>query len=698
MPYSIKKRLRTPVLSTLMLLLFAVSSLFVSISAAYRIHVEQNIKETEKQFTAIAILQPGEPFNSSIDLEEEFRGNLSLLDQYRRKKPVLLQKMLALYNLVETSENAVPDNREIFRGVCPSVWPVLSHHLIRWDNLPYSQAVLLAVTCQNVTYLTMEEVMQMCGSANISDLQYKVEFTVDEAIVLHPDYNQKTISFIGGYYDKNGNVPFTPGRRYVVSGYFVKVRTEMHGLHPGEYVLQAMTHHVFPRVALSGNVKIYPDPEEKEITYNGEKYSIWTFHDNTLYGIRAPLNSDMDTFWVENPNWADYRIKYLETNAHSLYVLTTDNIQSLPYFNQKKAWIVQGRGFTEDELAGEVQACLISEKLAAYNNLSVGDTLPLYLYEPQLEFNLKTYDDSIGSTNDKDLRGFVMPNIVGIFSGPDEPFGYSAYGLSVNTVIIPSRLITEPDRNKPYPPSVEAIFDFPVQLDENGSPIIDPREKLVNRARYNSLLQSSILYPDQFTAIIQPEKLKAFQKEAEKAGLSKYLLYHDQGFSALLQPIARLRASANMFAMLSAAVWAVLLAVLVILTRRERHEMGLMLTAGVKRGRAAAGMVAGWLALLLPALVLSGLLATAFFGGFTRAVLGNLLAGRDFSDTYSVGIMANSEVTAAELFAGMLNVSLPQTVLWIIILAQAVVYILILTARFGLMAFGKPRKLLRRRE
>jgi hypothetical protein len=87
----------------------------------------------------------------------------------------------------------------------------------------------------------------------------------------------------------------------------------------------------------------------------------------------------------------------------SLYVLTTDRLGSILYFNQKKSWIQEGREFTEEELSGGSPVCIISETLAKYNQLSVGDVIPLTLYKTSFYIEGDTLHD-INYMNDTLLK------------------------------------------------------------------------------------------------------------------------------------------------------------------------------------------------------------------------------------------------------------------------------------------------------
>ena len=78
----------------------------------------------------------------------------------------------------------------------------------------------------------------------------------------------------------------------------------------------------------------------------------------------------------------------LDINNHALPLIAVDKIGYQADFAREQARIVEGRDFSEKELSDGSRVAIISQSLAAANNISVGDTIDLSSYS--YDYNIPT--------------------------------------------------------------------------------------------------------------------------------------------------------------------------------------------------------------------------------------------------------------------------------------------------------------------
>lgn len=144
----------------------------------------------------------------------------------------------------------------------------------------------------------------------------------------------------------------------------------------------------------------------------------------------------------------------LNISNHSFAIIGTENLSAVACFSNQSAWISQGRGFTDAEIADGARVCVISEHLAELNSLSVGDTIPVqylrydwdspyqnflsdgygitnpggYFYSAEAGFAGDAEEYTIVGLYDKD---YLWPNAAG-----------TLYGITPNTIFVPKSSVT----------------------------------------------------------------------------------------------------------------------------------------------------------------------------------------------------------------------------------------------------------------
>lgn len=176
-------------------------------------------------------------------------------------------------------------------------------------------------------------------------------------------------------------------------------------------------------------------------TYNPEDY-----REIELPTI-SRLTENVDVFLnrEENALWS-MALERFNITQQSLTVLGVYDLNSLPMFNARTAYIVSGRNFNSEEANEGARVCVISAALANANGLKTGDTIPLRFY---LGTGDSPYSDEIPDRNptvnlynpyEDFLSETLTYEIVGLY-GTQELWSNSAYAFTPNTVFVPNASI-----------------------------------------------------------------------------------------------------------------------------------------------------------------------------------------------------------------------------------------------------------------
>jgi len=298
--------------------------------------------------------------------------------------------------------------------------------------------------------------------------------------------------------------------------------------------------------------------------------------------------------------------------AYQLNIITTDNLYSFVKFNQNFAEIVSGRHFSIDETGGGARVCIIPNDLAARNELEVGDTIKLSIFEigyPSVElydtvqmwcdyYNEEDWDykndtaTAVYGTRRKGFRAW-MPGryeygareaepiefeIVGLYSARP-PLKGDPHNIPLNTVFIPEKSF------EGFPGGQQSAFTQNVSFTHSLSGLSASHPYAVSYEtaslqRSESPLLDMIILPNGGGG----EFLRAISELTPE--YSHLFRVYDQGYS-YAKPIfdTLMNYSVLVFA-LCAAIWAasfILFCFFFVLRRKK--EAGLLYALGVNRKR-----------------------------------------------------------------------------------------------------------------
>ena len=328
----------------------------------------------------------------------------------------------------------------------------------------------------------------------------------------------------------------------------------------------------------------------------------------------TPLNGSVDNFLTseEGALWQEALDK-MEINNHGFPVLCVEKLGYQPIFARKQARIVEGRDFTESELANGEKVCIISQSVATKSGVQVGDTIELKTYGYDLSFELQRqdwfqggefpsaalYSEAVGFTSEMETY-----TIVGLYRQEDAwEDSYDSYGLTPNTVFVPKSSVTAE-----------------MQIRDKG------------------------IYS---TLILQNGKMDEFKELLAEDDHSNWFVCYDQGYSEFVASLDAYEEVSEKALYIGIAAYTVLMLLFVFLFPVMQRKMLItMLSFGAPRGKRIEHICVSAAAILLPGTVL---------GAFAGSKLWTQVAARLMQSlNIEIPLEANMPVIAPTLAAAHL--------------------------------------------
>lgn len=231
--------------------------------------------------------------------------------------------------------------------------------------------------------------------------------------------------------------------------------------------------------------------------------------------------------------------------------------------------------------------CIISQELATYNDLIVGDEIIL--------------------TNPNDEDETFTLKIVGIYSGTasaDTSFmgGFSTAGDSANRIMM----------------SYTALKALSDASSESAEEVTDENSGMTSTTAISSSLSFTYVFND-------VEAYEAFEAQARELGLDDSFTISSSDITAFeqsLTPLENLSKTASYFLIVVFAIGAVILVVLNIFNIRERkYEIGVLTAIGMKKGKVAIQFVTELFVVTLAAIILGAGIGAVTSVPVTNALL-----------------------------------------------------------------------------
>jgi len=448
----------------------------------------------------------------------------------------------------------------------------------------------------------------------------EARFSVDEILLLNPLNQDPTyirISFINNH---DGSSPFEPGKKYAVYGSY---QTRFAGT---DLILPV------PDIGIT-SVRIGEINSNDELNkILGISTNAWVFGyslDDDYFPLDIVEHSYKSEFnpndiWTgiitvdrpldeikSSPVWLpmEEAIKRAGISANSFHILTTNDPNSLPRFNQNRNLFDEGRTFTRKEIREGARVCLVSRQFAEINDLSVGDKLPLQMYNSVLGEIKVTY---VVSESTLATGYFWIPSIFQEGLEISEPLEFeitgiyntirvdrSEYAVPINTIIIPDN-------------SFGTLTGEPISLFDATLPA--------------PILLNSMIIPNGKIN----ESITAINNIAE--GYGTFFRFYDQGYDSLRTILNNLRFGMTWILSLAAAAWlAVLIIFLMFYVTRKRKEAALLYAIGISRGKRFYWVFIQCLILVLISLGISIAVSLPIYGDILDIAAG---VAKEFTESF----------------------------------------------------------------
>ena len=576
----IRQLLRQPVRLIAVLLLLGMSAAFFSLSAGVFVSAQATLNEIERNYTTIAV-----PTSESTMIESD--------DNYVTHENAISSEMWRYMDSLAENKTLIRGaySQKFISAYCPSVRTVISAEedgvYTHSSDKPYNRAVFV---------IRVESVM--ANEFPFYDrilISAKITATIEEIIQLHPGYQTRgtlKISHIFNSRNEFDALGLAPGQRYLLNGTDyadedLSLRTDIAShlrLPLSEVDLADLSYDIPTAILDSLNVH---DPDYHPVaSYETEDVSMlfesgdiakidacgislvqldnvklstpFLAADGTDTGLTTgdvctnasltPLDTDWETFVASNPEW-QLALQEVDTQYHTFSVIGTDLLESLYTFHQKESFVTDGRSFTDDEYRSGAKVCLISESTAQASSLHVGDEIDMSFYwgidSSSLSFNVlwkpqpEPYSAKLGFTGEP--RRY---RVIGIYR-QSNLWDTTGYSFTPNTVFVPAASLNE--------------YCF--------------------TARQGAM----------FTYVLQNGRMQDFKDALAAQGYPTNLVFcFDGGYSKIADTLRGFhKSAAQLFIAACATSLAALLVYQALFVNRQRRTMGLMLSLGAGRKRAA---------------------------------------------------------------------------------------------------------------
>ncbi|MCL2084970.1 MAG: ABC transporter permease [Oscillospiraceae bacterium] len=528
------------------------------------------------------------------------------------------------------------DPRRCYGAYSPGVIPIPQPD----STLDGNSSAAFVVKCTGI-----EEIQRVQGKLDeqrfVVTTQAYVDFEVLETVMLHPDRRTPDALFIMvSVTDENGGYFFEVGGTYFISGSGYSESYYRSGSASAGGTGNSMNLGFWDGTeVVVGRAETFDDLSEtlrRELERGFTFYSVTEkdfpmdivsrrYTGGESYRAWFPLGADLQAA-LGSDIGADieYALSVADKDIRRLHVLTTDNLNSYFYFNQRQANIDAGRGFTREEAESGAKVCLIPANLASKNELGIGDTITLHLTEGQFYMTRILYKDNPNRSYRNWRTGGYSS-----FMAEAEPIEFEIVGTY--TTSYPSM-----DANEPHAIPMNTVI-IPDKSFDGSLPIRyeEAPDYWVGYADLNPLLN---------VIVVPNGENEAFRESINSLipGYGNFFILYDQGYSFVMNAAENLRSGSGLVFALSAAGWLISAAVFhLFFVLRKKKEAGLLYALGIGKKHRFVWVFAQCALIIVAAQI-------AAFGA-SAALYGNVLeyavetAGRDaaavndeFSDAVSV--------------------------------------------------------------
>ena len=315
-------------------------------------------------------------------------------------------------------------------------------------------------------------------------------------------------------------------------------------------------------------------------------------HDMNTFDIGfVPLESSLDEF-LATEQWAEVaaHIELIGISEASFPILTTNDPISIFELHQQRNLIYAGRKFTDYEIRSGANVALVSRAFAEHNELGIGDTISLELYNAALEKTVVTYPSGLEAGGAEASQVMWLPTLYSPELERTEPTDFTIVGI-YRTSIVGQTLRLD----YAIPRNAVIIPDGSVGI-LHGEPMLSADYAHI----YTPLLDDALIVANGRT----DEVIEVLNYHSE--GLGYFFIFFDQGYESLVNILNNLLFGATWILVLAASAWAVVVFVFAMFyVARKRKEAALLHSLGISRGKRTLWIFIQCTAVILFALAIS---------------------------------------------------------------------------------------------
>ncbi len=450
----------------------------------------------------------------------------------------------------------------------------------------------------------------------------------------------------------------------------------------------------YPRIKVEDVTQFLADPRVK--IANSISSNMW-YSDSTNSLDFVHLNNKREQDMDESQGTSCYMdesgVMQCESYKEPIFFVKSNMYPGMIEFEDGDYKVTKGRFYNEDEIKNGTLVCLVSEALAQYNDISVGDNIAM------ASNWMSSYYTNMGLT-DEDLD--VELEVIGIFSHnspltPDMPnFDYaSPYDNPDNMILMPST-----SAYMAQLPLAQKLFDFGAQ---NAGPEDEYYQNPDNRPSIENMNQNMNVN-EVVLLLDDPLNVDQFVEDYQSS-LSQFtsLDANNEEFKRLAKPLDTLSMYAEFI------VWLVVINAIVIITlvtaltlKTREYEIGVLLSVGASKIKVIAQFF-----IELAIVAILGFSLSVVSGSLIARKIGNVvleaqIASSDVEDnendmSYEYTSIWDTdyttEITLDDLIAEYEVKISPLIIAEIFVLGLGIVFISVIIPSFMIMRYN-PKKIL----
>lgn len=298
----------------------------------------------------------------------------------------------------------------------------------------------------------------------------------------------------------------------------------------------------------------------------------------------VPLNNQYE----ENNSDSTYTSCYIDSDGQevceeNIYVDPDVMVKANAYpdmieFADGMYILKEGRFYTADEIASAASVCLITDTMAEYNNLKIGDTIKLYVENPAYIEREGNYYSEMGLTKEDVL---LELEIIGIFENTEKLDPSAANYDWMSTYESPENVVLMPD--SAY---INVQYEIQCKDFEYGRDNYPDYEYYQDEANYPK--KEDIMRKGSITILLNdPLEVEGFVEDYS-ANMPEFrkIDANNETFEQLARPLDTLTLFATFI------VWLVIINAIIIITlvtaltlKTREYEIGVLLSQGVSKAK-----------------------------------------------------------------------------------------------------------------